>query len=156
MFDIKKYTGVWHEIFKIPFEWDPGCNAVTAEYQVIGENKLSVKNTCYFSAQDFYSRTGIVVEDNQEYKNNDQVEKRLIVEFTDGLPAGPPGPYWIHWTDYQFSVVGGPTRDQLWLLARKPEIDAGILQDFVTYVSTLGYNIDRVRLSNNVTVVSTE
>ena len=155
MVDLVKYSGYWHEIFKIPFVWEQGCVDTRAEYQVIGKSKLSVKNTCILSTGQEYSRTGIakVVPDNILSLKNDKVMQKLTIEFTDGLPSSGIGNYWIHWTDYEYSIVGGPGTNFLWLLGRSLEITTQDLESFKEYVSDLGYDFSQVVMQDNVMII---
>ena len=81
------------------------------------------------------------------------VQQKLVIQFTDGGPTDGPSPYWIHYTDYHFAVVGGPTDNYVWLLAREPIIKESDLWHYTDYVGFLGYDLDRVFLQKNVQVI---
>jgi len=153
MVDLVKYSGLWHEIFKIPFKWETGCTGSTADYQVLEDGTISLENTCYLEDGKSYSRSGFAVLDKDQCTEENTVMQKLIIEFNDGKISDGPAPYWIHYTDYHFSVVGGPTEDFMWLLARKPEINNEDLIFFSNYVEKLGYNLDNVFLQKNVKVL---
>ena len=158
MVDLEKYSGKWYEIFKIPFKWEQGCVKSTANYEVLNTESITLKNTCYFENGKSYSRSGKGVinhyeEDEYEYENEDDVMLKMTIEFTDGLPSDGPSPYWIHWTNYNFSVVGGPSEDHLWLLSRDENISKRELVSFMSYVDELGYDISRIEIQDNISVI---
>lgn len=46
--------------------------------------------------------------------------------------------------DYQHALVSGPSRDYLWLLARTPELDAGVQQALLEKASKAGFDTDKL------------
>ena len=41
---------------------------------------------------------------------------------------------------YQYSLVTGPSRDYLWILARRPKIDQGELNKLLHFAEQQGFN----------------
>lgn len=153
VFDPQRYAGEWHEIFKIPFFWEQGCTETRAQYQVIKKDLIQLTNTCVFADKKEFSRSGQAQLIENKFNQQDQTVAKFLIEFNDGLPSDGVGDYWIHWTDYFFSVVGGPDRDFLWLLARKPVIIEKELEEFLRFVEELGYDLEKLELQKNVKVI---
>ncbi len=47
--------------------------------------------------------------------------------------------------DYTKTVIGRTKRDYVWLMARTPKIDEQEYQDFLAFISSQGYDIDKVQ-----------
>jgi len=45
---------------------------------------------------------------------------------------------------YQYAYVSGPNRNYLWLLARTPEIDQKIIDQFIERSRELGFDVDNL------------
>ena len=52
------------------------------------------------------------------------------------------GPYWIIDLDpeYQWAVVGGPSRKYLWILSRTPQMDQSVYDEIVARLPAKGYD----------------
>ena len=57
------------------------------------------------------------------------------------------GPYWIIVLDpdYQYAVVGHPSRDYLWILSRTPQMAEALYAELVAKVRAMGYDDTRLR-----------
>ncbi|MGB5372547.1 MAG: lipocalin family protein, partial [Polyangiales bacterium] len=57
------------------------------------------------------------------------------------------GDYWIIdlGPDYEYAVVGHPSRDYLWILSRTPTLDAEIYDGILTRLEEMGYPLDRLQ-----------
>jgi apolipoprotein D and lipocalin family protein len=56
------------------------------------------------------------------------------------------GAYWIIELDpdYQYAVVGHPSRAYLWILARRPTMDETLYRDLLGRVAAHGYDLSRI------------
>ena len=54
--------------------------------------------------------------------------------------------YWILdlAPDYDYALVGSPSRDALWIIARKPALDPGIYERLVTKARELGFDTGKL------------
>ncbi|WP_424926785.1 lipocalin family protein [Amaricoccus tamworthensis] len=116
-FDAERYLGLWYEVARFPVFFEEDCTATTAEYGPVDEDTISVLNTCRDETPDGpveqISGTADIVAPGQ-----------LKVKF-DGIPFAA-GDYWVLWVDeaYETAVVGVPSGNAGWILARSPSIDA--------------------------------
>jgi apolipoprotein D and lipocalin family protein len=57
------------------------------------------------------------------------------------------GEYWIIdlGPDYEYAVVGHPSRDYLWILSRAPRLDRWIYDEIIEGVAAQGYEVERLR-----------
>jgi apolipoprotein D and lipocalin family protein len=114
--DLSRYAGQWFEVAKYPNRFQRQCIAdTTATYRVLDDGNVGVVNRC---------RTVEGVDEaNGLARRLDGRTDRLEVSFLPAalrwLPIGW-GNYWIIELapDYRYVVVGEPSREYLWVLAR--------------------------------------
>lgn len=138
--DISRYMGTWYEIAKYPVSFENGCTGVTAEYSLIADGSVRVINTCRTAdGQGSASQIEGIATVADPTTN-----AKLTVYFF--FPFGAP--YWIIDldADYQYAVVGDPTRTFLWILSRTPTLDAAVYEQIVGRLPDLGYDPDRLEL----------
>jgi len=122
--DLKKYSGRWYEIARLPNRFQRDDARATAEYTPLPGGKVKVRNTEY--RPDGHQRS---IEGEAEPVVGSH-NSRLRVQF-GGIAslAIPPaeGNYWVIELepDYSVALVGTPDRKYLWLLARSPNLPRG-------------------------------
>ena len=117
--DLKRYSGHWYEIARLPNRFQHDQSRATANYTLEPGGKVKVRNTEYRPDGHQKSIEGQAVP--VEGSHN----ARLRVQFSGlaSLAISPAeGNYWIIALepDYSAALVGTPDRDYLWLLARSP------------------------------------
>ncbi len=146
--DLDRYLGTWYEIASYPAWFQKNCTAVRAEYTRRDDGLISVVNSCRKHTLD-----GKIKQSDGKAKIVDtESNAKLKVSF-----FGPFwGPYWIIDLDpdYQWAVVGVPSRKYLWILSRTPEMDkttyAGILDRLVDQ------SYDPIRLERTLQPIITD
>jgi apolipoprotein D and lipocalin family protein len=134
--DVKRYMGTWYEIARYPnFFQDAACDHATAQYTLNDDGTVKVVNRCGpTGTEQSIEGTARVVDANTNAK--------LKVRF-----FGPfEGDYWIIDLDpdYEWAVVGEPSRRFLWILSRTPTMDATVYDDILSRLP--GKNYDPTRL----------
>ena len=132
--DIDRYAGKWYEIAKYPVVLENGCVDITAEYTLLEDGTVRVVNTC--GSTDGSSRDIVGSASVTDPSTN----AKLSVSF-----FGPFGaPYWIIELDedYQYAVVGDPSRECLWILSRTPSLDEATLSGILDRLPARGYDPD--------------
>jgi len=159
--NIDKYCGFWYEIFSLPIIWEKNCIGATTQYLYEKEyDRLKVFNTCIVSADIKETQCSLELKNFESYTNvgyacipNKKCPGKLKISFPVQNP-GYVGDYWIHYTDYKnFSVVGSPDKQFLWLLSRRPFIFKSELKEFLYMVECLDYDIKKIQLKQNIKVV---
>jgi apolipoprotein D and lipocalin family protein len=140
--DLSRYAGRWYEIARYPNRFERNCQAVTADYALRADGRVSVVNTCRVGATDGRERvargTAAVIEGSGN--------ARLAVNFAPiPLPRGQ-GNYWVLYLDagYQTALVGEPSRQYLWLLARTPRISEQARARLEQAAVAQGYDLSRL------------
>lgn len=118
--DLNRYMGKWYEIAKIPNRFQKRCaGGTTAEYRLRADGTVLVMNSCLDPKGKRMIAKGIA-------KVTDPVTRtKLKVSFVRFLVMNLFwGDYWIVGLDreYQYAVVGVPSRKYGWILSRKTEL----------------------------------
>lgn len=129
--DFNRYVGFWYEIAHAPNFFQRGCLSSTAEYALIGEGKVSVKNTCYKEDGGISDINGIATV------TDPAVPAKLKVRFN----FFARGDYWITMLDenYQWAVVSGPAKKSLFILSRTATMDDVLLKQILAQLQSQGF-----------------
>jgi len=146
--DLEKYMGKWYEIARYRFKWEKDCERSIANYTWDPVNqKVLVENQCWVDNKMIRSRkaTAWVQDPNDKGK--------LMIQFDDGLPADfGPSPYWVHWSDYNNAIVGGPSGRFLWWLSRNNTVKASDVEPMLKVIRKYGYDTDKL-MANPMVVI---
>ena len=138
--DMQRYSGEWHEIAHLPMFFQRKCmKNITATYSPKSDGSISVINAC-----------------------DEKDGKRSVSEGTARPVEGYPGrlqvrfaPDWLTWLpmvwadywvieldpEYQWAVVGGPSRKYLWVLSRLPSMDGKRFDQILERAALRGYAV---------------
>jgi len=136
--DLGSYTGRWYEIARYPNSFEPGCVGVTADYSLRQDGRINVLNTCREGSLDGNVRT---IEGVARVVDSSTNAKLAVTFF------GPfEGDYWILelGNDYEYAVVGDPSRKFLWILSREPVLDGNLYEDILSRLPEKGYDPERL------------
>jgi lipocalin len=115
--DLNRYTGKWYEIARLPNSFEKGLECVTAEYSLRDDGKITVLNSGKKETDRSVTKTA-----KGKAKVPDPNEPgRLKVTFFWPFY----GDYYIFHLDrenYQYALVGDPSRKYMWVLARNPHM----------------------------------
>lgn len=137
--DLDRYVGKWYEIASFPVWFQRRCaGGTTAEYTAREDGTIAVKNQC------FDKNDRPIVADGTATVVPDSGNAKLKVRF-----FGPfAGDYWILALDeknYQWSLVGHPSRNYLWILSRTPEMSDAVYGEIVAAAAAQGYDVTRLQ-----------
>jgi apolipoprotein D and lipocalin family protein len=137
--DLQRYLGKWYEISSYPAWFQKGCTGSTAEYSPLTEGKIQVINSC---------RKGSLEGKLKESKGKAEVvdtatNAKLKVWFLWPFNS-------IYWIidlddDYQWAVVGEPSRKYLWILSRTPTMEEAVYQGILGRLPQKGYDSAKLR-----------
>ena len=134
-FELERYLGKWYEIARLDHSFERGLEQVTAEYQKREDGGISVLNRGYDPEKERWEQA-----EGKAYFMEDDNLGRLKVSFFGPFYGG----YNIIALDeqYRWSMVAGPDRSYLWILAREPELPEPVLQSLVSKAQALGFDTD--------------
>jgi apolipoprotein D and lipocalin family protein len=139
-FEVERYFGQWHQVAAIPAWFQSDCVANTAADYAIGEDGLiEVVNSC-----DTADGSRKKAEARARFLKGPS-DGRLEVTFVKvaGLWVWPAsGDYWIIGLDpeYRWAVVGQPSREFAWILARSRSLDAQTLRNILRILEREAYD----------------
>ena len=142
--DLDRYVGVWHEIARYENFFERMCaRDVTANYTRNADGTINVVNACRKEDGSMQSATA---------QARVVAPAKLEVLFAPAWLGFLPfvwGKYWVIELapDYSYAVVGEPSREYLWILARAPEMDDATYAQITAGLPALGY--DAAKLVRN-------
>lgn len=137
-FKIEKYLGQWYEIARLDHPFERGLSEVTAHYSMRPDGGVKVLNRGYSAEKNAWEDA-----EGKAYFVDDSDIGYLKVSF-----FGPfYGAYIVFELDhegYEYSLVSGPDRSYLWLLARTPQMDAQTQAMLVKKANDLGFDTSKL------------
>lgn len=136
-FDAERYLGTWYEIARLDHRFERGLTDVTATYTARDDGGIDVVNRGYDAESgEWQEATG------RAYFVDSRDTGRLKVSFF--------GPFYGAYNiaelgaDYDHALVTGPNRSYLWILARRPQLDADVRERLVAKAASLGFPVDEL------------
>ncbi|WP_404977062.1 lipocalin family protein [Accumulibacter sp.] len=137
-FQIDRYLGKWYEIARLDHRFERGLSDVSAEYRLLPDGSIEVINRGYSAARGEWKEAV-----GRALPIGDQTVGSLKVSFF--------GPFYggyhvaaLDETGYRWSLVVGPSRDYLWILARERSLPPGVREQLVDTARRLGFATDEL------------
>jgi len=136
--DIKRYSGTWFEIARLPNSFENGLKCITATYNLRKDGKIDVLN----SGHQLSDPAKINSAHGKAWIPDPKFPGRLKVQFF--WPFS--GDYYIIQLDenYQYVLVGDPSRKYLWILCRTKLIEPVVYDRLVEKAKILGFDIEKL------------
>jgi len=137
--DLNRYLGKWYEIATIPANFQKGCTAVTAEYSLRPDGKIKVMNRC--------RKNSLAGPEAKAEGKAWVVDKTSNAKLKVSFFLWFAGDYWIIdlGPEYEYAVVGHPSRNYFWILSRTPQMDENLYQAILERARQKGYDLSRIR-----------
>lgn len=133
-FNLDRYLGKWYEIARLDHSFERGLVKVSAEYSMREDGGVRVVNRGFNSSKNKWEQA-----EGKAYFTGEVTTGELKVSF-----FGPfYGSYNIMELDkagYTYSLVCGPDKSYLWILARTPDPDKKIIEKLVQKTAESGFN----------------
>jgi lipocalin len=132
-FDINKFVGEWHEIARYDHWFERGLTNVKTEYQLINDNKITIKNTGINSKNKIEEITG-----SGRFKDKKD-EGWLEITF-----------FWPFYSDYriiyldekhELAIITSDTKKFLWILSRDKNTPK---EKYIDIIKNLGFNTEKL------------
>ena len=132
--DLNRYLGMWYEIASYPSWFQKGCTGSTAEYSLLSDGKIQVINRCHKDSLEGPLKVSKGKAEVADIATNAKLKVWFFWPFK--------GNYWIIdlSPDYQWVVVGEPSRKYLWILSRTPTMDEAVYQGVIERLPQKGYD----------------
>lgn len=137
-FTLEKYLGKWYEIARLDHSFERSLTQVTAEYSLMDDGGVRVINRGY---------------SEKEKKWKEAQGKAYFVQRPDQgyLKVSFFGPFYgayiifdLDRENYRYSLVCGPDKSYLWILARDPVMDDGIKNALIEKAFNLGFDTNKL------------
>ena len=137
-FELQRYLGHWYEIARLDHSVERGLSQVTADYSLRDDGGVRVINRGYSAA-------------NKEWKQAEG--KAYFVGPADRghLKVSFFGPFYgayvvleLDQAGYQYSLICGPDRTYLWILARTPSLPPEVKQRLLDKAAALGFDTSQL------------
>lgn len=146
--DLAKYAGVWYEQALLPNRFQKKCvSDVSAEYLPLDSTRLQVVNQCRKADGSLSVAKGVArLNGSMKPANPAVLQVRFAPAWLSWLPM-VWGNYWIIKTvgEYEYSLVGSPDRNYLWVLSREKQADRTVVEELLKYADSLGFAVDKVK-----------
>lgn len=139
--DLERYAGTWHEIARLPMFFQRKCvGDTTAIYTALPDGDIEVRNACR-------TRDGSRDESVGVARRVEGHPGALEVRFAPRWLSWAPGTWADYWVvaldpDYQWAVVGSPSKRYLWILSRSPRMDKSLFERLLGEAESRGYALD--------------
>jgi len=137
-FEVERYLGTWYEIARLDHSFERGLSQVSATYQLREDGGISVLNRGYSATEGAWQS----VEGKAYFVEKPDLGYLKVSFF--GPFYGAYVVFALDRDNYQYSLVSGPNRSYLWLLARNPTMDQKLKDDLVAKAKALGFETDRL------------
>lgn len=138
--DISRYLVTWYEIARFPHSFERNLVGVTATYSL--------------------KKNGNIEVINQGYKNTLDGKRSKAKAFAKTPNPNEPGRLKVYFfwpfgadylildldNDYQWALVGSSSPNYLWILSRKPQMEAALYNSIVSKAKSLGYDTSKLEL----------
>lgn len=137
-FELDRYLGRWYEVARLDHRFERDLVDVTATYSLRDDGGVRVVNRGFNERKNSWEEA-----EGKAYFLDDASQGRLKVSFF--------GPFYggyniveLDQANYNWSLVVGPNRSYLWVLARSPDIDPAVRERLVRRAESLGFATDEL------------
>ena len=137
-FDIDQYLGTWYEIARLDHSFERGLERVTAEYSFRDDGGIKVVNKGF---------------DSQKKRWKEAIGKAYFVGDSNlgSLKVSFWGPFYSSYNiidldkkKYSYSLVCGPNKSYLWILAREPHMEESLKFELINRAKALGFETHKM------------
>jgi apolipoprotein D and lipocalin family protein len=139
--DLDRYLGTWYEIARYPAPFQEGCVATSAIYSMRERGGIRVLNRCLVESFDGAAREAEGRARVVDSATNAKLKVTFFWPFY--------GDYWVLGLgeDYEWALIGEPSRKYLWILSRTPHMDPDQYAGILGRLPALGYDAERLLIT---------
>jgi apolipoprotein D and lipocalin family protein len=137
MVDLNRYIGRWYEIASFPTWFQKDCLGSTADYSLRPDGDIEVLNRCRKAPDGALDSAR-----GRAWVTDPATNAKLKVQFIWPFR----GDYWIIdlGRDYDYAVVGHPSREYLWILSRTARMGDELYARILERLKQKGYDVSRL------------
>lgn len=137
--NLARYAGTWYEIARLPNRFERGLICVNATYRIMDDGRIRVINRGRPEKDLSRLKEARGVAWVPDEKNKGRLKVSFFWPFS--------GNYWIMKLDssgYRYALVGDPSREYLWILARETSIDKKLYDELTRHAKERGFDISKL------------
>ncbi|XP_022134681.1 temperature-induced lipocalin-1 [Momordica charantia] len=142
--DLGRYMGRWYEIASIPSRFQPKNGVNTrATYALREDGVVNVVNETWSDGK----RNSIEGVAYKAAPSSEEAKFKVKFYVPPFLPIIPVvGNYWVLYIDdeYQYALVGEPSRNNLWILCRQTHVDEEKYKQLLEKAKEEGYDVSKL------------
>lgn len=145
--DLERYQGEWFEVASIPQRFTSQCVSHTrATYNLLDNGQVQVINSCINGDGERSEAEGRA-RINPDFNQTSRLQVTFVHWFKWWWMFS--GDYWVMNldSDYQWSLVGHPERNSLWVLSRQETLPNTDLLELRRLIEDQGYDSCRVLIT---------
>ena len=137
-FELQRFQGHWYEISRVPRDYDANCRDTVADYRLTGPQQLSMQHTCISSS----GPNGEQKFQAQACVDDASVPAKLTLQIGTYSAS-----YWVLdvGDNYEYALIGHPSRTMLWILSRTPELDAAFYEHALSLATARGFDVSQLQ-----------
>lgn len=145
---VPSYMGTWYQLAWFPNRFQKQCVSDTsAHYRQRDDGNITVLNRCKTADGRYESAVGLARPAGSHLENETLRPAQLEVSFLPAALRWLPvwGSYWVLELadDGRYAVIGEPTREYLWILARQPTLSQKDEARIRSLLEQRGYELSR-------------
>lgn len=132
--ELNSYLGTWYEIARYEHFFEKGCVDAKATYSLKENGDINVLNECIKEGEPTQAK-GVAYA-------TDACNSKLKVSFFRPFY----GNYWVLMLgdNYEYALIGEPSREYLWILSRTPKISEDLKEKILKKLPEFGYTSDKL------------
>ena len=136
---LERYMGLWYEVARIDHSFEEGLVGCTAHYTLQPDGKVEVINAGF---------EGTLQGKHKESKGVAKMPDpnqpgKLKVSFFPGI-YGAYNIIALDTQNYNYALVGGNSKDYLWILSRTPVMDYDTQLQLIEIARSRGYDVSKI------------
>jgi apolipoprotein D and lipocalin family protein len=137
-FDLQRFQGHWYEIARVPRDYDVDCRDTVADYSLTNSRQLEMRHSCV---------SGSGAGNEQKFQGLASVDDASVPAKLTLQIGSYAASYWVLEVgdDYEYAVIGHPSRTMLWVLSRTPELDPARYDHALSLASGRGFDISQMK-----------
>lgn len=133
--DLERFMGTWYVIANIPTIFEKDCTGAIDHYEQKNEDRIDVTYVCFKNSVEGKRITkdlkAWVLKPN-EWRVQFFWPLKVSYLILDVSP------------DYQWTVIGHPSKDYVWIMSREPQMSSKVLSERKQFLREQGYDISEL------------
>jgi apolipoprotein D and lipocalin family protein len=136
--DLKRYSGLWYEIARLPNFFERKLKCASAFYSLRDDGRITVLNKGNYLSDPKKSTSSKGVAWIPDKNSPAKLKVQFFWPFS--------GDYWIMYLDkdYRYVLVGDPSNKYLWILAREKKMDDATYNMLLQKAIDNGYDVKTI------------